>query len=155
MLLIHPPSPLPPTVMPPLPTHQPPTPLNQWHMSLWAQFSLRKNPTRPRLSKLYQLLFLRPTQTLTVVENMPTDTMLIQRQLVRYVENKIYEHVLQFFSFGICLTLMVRGGAHWHCARTFFVRLFLLKIKVLEGPNFLTFPICLWRTPPFVFFCLF
>ena len=33
------------------------------------------------------------------------------------------------------------GGAH--CAHTFFGHLFLLKIKVLEGPNFLTFPICL------------
>ena len=129
MLLIHPPSPLPPTVMPPLPTHQPPTPLNQWHMSLWAQFSLRKNPTRPRLSKLYQLLFLRPTQTLTVVENMPTDTMLIQRQLVRYVENKIYEHVLQFFSFGICLTLMVRGGHIGIVPALFLYACFSLKLK--------------------------
>ena len=51
----------------------------------------------------------------------------------------------------ICLDVMAifnpNGAGGAHCARTFFGRLFLLKIKVLEGPNFLTFPICLWRTP--------
>ena len=55
-----------------------------------------------------------------------------------------FNAIEQLFLFVEYLTLMVRGA---HCARTFFGRLFLLKIKVLEGPNFLTFPICQWRTP--------
>ena len=45
------------------------------------------------------------------------------------------------------MTINPNGAGGAHCACTFFGRLFLLKIKVLEGPNSLTFPICLWRTP--------
>ena len=36
-----------------------------------------------------------------------------------------------------------KGG--FDCAHTFFWWLFLLKIKMLEGPNFLTFPVYIWR----------
>ena len=48
--------------------------------------------------------------------------------------------------FSYFLTLMLRGCAH--CARTFLGHLFLLKIKVLEGPNFLTFPYA-YGEPPY------
>ena len=46
------------------------------------------------------------------------------------------------------LTLLMRGA---YCARTFFRWLFLLKIYVLKGQNFVTFPVYVWTPTLYTF----